>query len=160
MSQVANVNTTTGQVEEFVEDYAPVDVAPPKTLLSTIDPADFDDAVFVIQTVDDATPISEHLDKIIELKDVIAQRVPINKKDAAGNIVGVDSTILVILVGSDGKSYRALSPNLYRSVSALIENLGSPSTWPHPLNVKVVQGRSGDRIFYNLRIVNPAAKTK
>ena len=120
-------------------------------LFTTIKGEDFSAKLALNNAIADAEPIDKHLDKWINLKDIVIQDVEFTDEDEATGEVTTTAGIMVVLVDDQGKAYRAFSNGVFRDLQRLLNILGDPNTWPDPVSVKVVQTVSGKNRFYNLR---------
>ena len=120
-------------------------------LFTTIQGEDFSAKLALNNAIADAEPIDKHLDKWINLKDIVIQDVEFTDEDESTGEVTTTPGIMVVLVDDKGKAYRAFSNGVFRDLQRLLNILGDPNTWPDPVSVKVVQTVSGKNRFYNLR---------
>ena len=120
-------------------------------LFTTIQGDDFSAKLALNNAIADAEPIDKHLDKWINLKDIVIQDVEFTDEDESTGEVTTTPGIMVVLVDDQGKAYRAFSNGVFRDLQRLLNILGDPNTWPDPVSVKVVQTVSGKNRFYNLR---------
>ena len=120
-------------------------------LFTTIKGEDFSAKLALNNAIADAEPIDKHLDKWINLKDIVIQDVEFTDEDESTGEVTTTAGIMVVLVDGQGKAYRAFSNGVFRDLQRLLNILGDPNTWPDPVSVKVVQTVSGKNRFYNLR---------
>ena len=120
-------------------------------LFTTIKGEDFSAKLALNNAIADAEPIDKHLDKWINLKDIVIQDVEFTDEDESTGEVTTTAGIMVVLVDDQGKAYRAFSTGVFRDLQRLLNILGDPNTWPDPVSVKVVQTVSGKNRFYNLR---------
>ena len=120
-------------------------------LFTTIKGEDFSAKLALNNAIADAEPIDKHLDKWINLKDIVIQDVEFTDEDESTGETTTTQGIMVVLVDDQGKTYRAFSNGVFRDLQRLLNILGDPNTWPDPVSVKVVQTVSGKNRFYNLR---------
>ena len=120
-------------------------------LFTTIQGEDFSAKLALNNAIADAEPIDKHLDKWINLKDIVIQDVEFTDEDESTGEMTTTQGIMVVLVDDQGKAYRAFSNGVFRDLQRLLNILGDPNTWPDPVSVKVVQTVSGKNRFYNLR---------
>ena len=120
-------------------------------LFTTIRGEDFSAKLALNNAIADAEPIDKHLDKWINLKDIVIQDVEFTDEDESTGEITTTQGIMVVLVDDQGKAYRAFSNGVFRDLQRLLNILGDPNTWPDPVSVKVVQTVSGKNRFYNLR---------
>lgn len=120
-------------------------------LFTTIKGEDFSAKLALNNAIADAEPIDKHLDKWINLKDIVIQDVEFTDEDESTGEITTTQGIMVVLVDDQGKAYRAFSNGVFRDLQRLLNILGDPNTWPDPVSVKVVQTVSGKNRFYNLR---------
>jgi len=100
--------------------------------------------IAILEAVTNAEPIADHLDEIIQLKDVVVQATEIGQEDGSER-----DALRIILIDSEGKSYAAVSDGLFKAMQNMFAILGNPNTWTEPLPVKVVEvrGRRGFKFF-------------
>ena len=120
-------------------------------LFTTIKGENFSAKLALNNAIADAEPIDKHLDKWINLKDIVIQDVEFTDEDESTGETTTTQGIMVVLVDDQGKAYRAFSNGVFRDLQRLLNILGDPNTWPDPVSVKVVQTVSGKNRFYNLR---------
>ena len=120
-------------------------------LFTTIKGENFSAKLALNNAIADAEPIDKHLDKWINLKDIVIQDVEFTDEDESTGAVTTTQGIMVVLIDDQGKAYRAFSNGVFRDLQRLLNILGDPNTWPDPVSVKVVQTVSGKNRFYNLR---------
>ena len=120
-------------------------------LFTTINCEDFSAKLALNNAIADAEPIDKHLDKWINLNDIVIQDVEFTDEDESTGEVTTPQGIMVVLVDDQGRAYRAFSKGVFRDLQRLLNILGYPNTWPEPVSVKVVQTVSGKNRFYNLR---------
>jgi len=95
----------------------------------------------IYKAVSAAVPLSDHLGKTIQLKDVIVQPVQ-SENEQTGE---VEDYLRTTLIDADGTAYSAGSSGVASSLRNMFDVLGEPGTWPEPLPIKVVEkkGRKG-----------------
>lgn len=90
--------------------------------------------------------ISDCINKIIELKDILVEWVEMT--DQNGEIVEQPRCVLF---DADGHTYAAVSRGLFNSLHRLCLVFGMP-TWAEPIPVEVKQVQNGERRFYTLEV--------
>ena len=90
--------------------------------------------------------ISDCINKIIELKDILVEWVEM--ADQNGEIVEQPRCVLF---DADGHTYAAVSRGLFNSLHRLCLVFGTP-TWEEPIPVEVKQVQNGERRFYTLEV--------
>lgn len=92
--------------------------------------------------------ISDHVNQVIVMQDVIVQQVPIRRRDAAGRETGeVVTAPRVTIVDVEGHTYSCVSVGVYNALLNLSSIFGAPS-WPEGLPVVVRQiNRGSNRIL-------------
>lgn len=116
--------------------------------LSTIAANTFEERVAVLNIMGASEPISENLNKVIQLTNVIVQ--PVEMADQETGVFG--EVPRVTIVDKDGKSFHGTSGPLYRALTDIMFIMGHPSEWATPLPVKVTKGGSGTRQFFDLKV--------
>ena len=101
------------------------------------------------QATNDAEPLSDNLNKTIQLVDIVAVPADVIDDD------GVESEVLrLILLTKDGKRYSAISNGLYSSLQNIMAIFGPPALWDAPLSIKVVEEKSRrGRKFFTAKLV-------
>lgn len=100
--------------------------------------------------MNDAEPVADHLNETFGLVHIVAQAIEITDTDTGV----ISPAVRTTLVTADGKSFAAVSDQLYRSVQGILNILGQPSEWTEPVNVQVVEKRSKiGRRFYSISLV-------
>jgi len=117
-------------------------------VFSTITGTDFASRVKVINALTAATPVAGHLNKVIELKDVVIQSVTMPDQ-STGELSEVPR---VTLIAEDGTAFSAMSGPLYKDLKNVFAILGMPHEWPSAVPVKVTQGGEGVRKYFTLTV--------
>lgn len=148
-------------MSENTNEIAVIDVAPANLgqeisqlgagqmdMFSTIKADDFAGKLATLKAVSDSAPISENLNKVIKVRNLIIQ-----KADMADEKTGeVKAQPRVILVDEDGKAFHAISNPLYRDVKNILMLLGHPETWEAAVPVKVSKAGSGTSQYFTLKL--------
>lgn len=118
-----------------------------KVIFSSIKTESFDDKLKVLKMTN--TPdfrIKDFVNLQITIKDIFIESVSVRQedKDENGN-VKFETCPRVIIIDEKGKSYVAVSFGVFSAIKRLIEMLGSPDTWEHPIVVNVKQITKGER---------------
>lgn len=92
--------------------------------------------------------ISDHVNQVIVMQDVIIQQVQISRRDASGHETGeVVTAPRVTIVDVEGHTYSCVSVGIYNALCNLKSIFGAPS-WPDGLPVVVRQiNRGSNRIL-------------
>lgn len=92
--------------------------------------------------------ISDHVNQVIVMQDVIVQQVQVSRRDAAGRETGeVVTAPRVTIVDVEGHTYSCVSVGIYNALRNLCSIFGAPS-WPDGLPVVVRQiNRGSNRIL-------------
>jgi hypothetical protein len=110
---------------------------------SSIKGTDFETRKAIYTAVTNAESISDHLDEVINLKDIIVQ--PVTTEDDKGV---VESYLRTVLIDDQGKAFATGSEGVITSLNTLFKTVGEPSDWKgQALPIKVVEekGRKGYR---------------
>lgn len=145
MSDVSNEIVPTGQSSSVAG--AVQSLADGKqTVFSTIQGDDFASKMKVLTATTASLPLSENLNKPIDLVDVVVQVIEM-ADEQTGELGDVPRTILI---AADGKAYHAISRGVFRAVENILGILGSPNTWENPVKVKVLQEGTGNRKYFTI----------
>lgn len=111
-------------------------------IFSTVTATDFNSRKRVINAMSSSEPVADHLNKKLEVTDVIVQAIEM-ENEQTGKLQTVPR---IVLLTADGKAYHAISDGLYRSVQNMLVVLGHPNTWPEPVGVTVSKekGKAGN----------------
>lgn len=116
------------------------------TVFSTIEGDDFASKLAVLNATTGSLPLSENLNKPIELVNVVVQVIEM-ADEQTGEVGEVPRTILI---AKDGTAYHAISKGVFRAVENILGILGKPSTWSGPVKVKVLQEGTGNRKYFTI----------
>lgn len=122
--------------------------------LSTIVANTFEERVNILNLMGGSTPVSENLNKVLQLENIIVQ--PVEMADQETGVFG--EVPRVTMITTDGKSYHATSGPLYRALMDILFIMGHPSEWATPLPVKITKGGSGTRQFFDLKVAPLGSK--
>lgn len=122
--------------------------------LSTVKVESFEDRVNVLNILGASEPVSESLNKVIQLVDVIVQPAEMVNEET-GEFGEVPR---ITLIDKDGKSFRATSGPLHSSLLDILFIMGHPNEWAMPLPVKVVKQGSGTRKYFVLQVAPLGSK--
>lgn len=109
---------------------------------------DFGSRVGIVNAMTNATPVAEHLDKVINLKDVVIQSVAL-VNERTGELQDVPR---ITLIDTDGRAFSATSDVIYKDLKNFFAILGEPNNWPAPLPVKVTKEKAKVGSFFTLSI--------
>ena len=89
--------------------------------------------------------ISDYLNEVIEVVDIIAGDVLITNKETGE----VDEATRTVLILADGSAVAATSSVLFSRLMQIVSIFGNTNTWPEPLKIKVRQQNlaNGRRIY-------------
>lgn len=121
---------------------------------STVVANSFEEKVNVLNILGASEPLSENLNKIIQLVDVIVQAAE-HVNEETGEFGEVPR---ITLIDDKGKSYRATSGPLHSSLLDIMFIMGKPSDWSMPLPVKAVKQGSGTRKYFVLQVAPLGSK--
>lgn len=104
--------------------------------------------------------VGDFINKTIKLKDVLAEVITMDEKDADDQPVIDPETgeakrtqaIRVVLFDDKGESYQAVSTGIYNAVKKLMMIYGAP-TWEDPITVEVKQVSLGKNQMLTLNVV-------
>lgn len=115
---------------------------------SSIEGDDFETKLTVLEAMTDSVPLSENLNKVIEVTNIIVQQV-----DMLDERTGeMKAQPRVILIDTKGIAYHGISAPLFRDVENWLGMLGKPSTWAGPLPVKITKAGSGNSQYFKASI--------
>ena len=125
-------------------------------LVTTIQGDDVETKFALVELVENAKPIGEHVGETINLVDVVVERAEFTN-DTTGEIV---FGARVTLIDADGSSYVASSKGVLNSVQRLLSLAGYPSTWGKPRPLKVVQRGKAPKAYYTFEYVKAPVGAK
>lgn len=105
---------------------------------SSITATDLESRKLFYTAISDAKPLSDNLNKVINLKDVIVQ--PVSSEDEKTGVV--EDYLRSVLIDADGTAYAASSTGVKSSLDNLFLVFGTPDTWDAPLAIKVTEKKS------------------
>lgn len=105
---------------------------------SSITSTDMDSLKVIYSAISDAKPLADHLDKVINLANVIVQ--PVQAEDEKTG--EVEEYLRSVLIDDKGVAYSASSTGIKSSLENLFRVFGTPDTWAAPLAVKVTKKKS------------------
>lgn len=111
---------------------------PDAAFFSSIKTDTFAGRINVGKALSNSQPIADNLGVEIALKDFVVQSVQIEDEKTGE----VNEAPRVTLVDADGNAFHGTSVGLLSAVRNLIAQIGEPSTWDEPVNVKIVEERS------------------
>lgn len=118
-----------------------------QTVFSTLQGNDFDTKMQLLEAVTNSEPLSENLNKRIDLVNVVIQAVEMTD-EATGEIREVPR---VILIDDKGTAFHAISQPIFRAVETILGITGQPGTWPHALPIKVVKEGKAPRAYFTIK---------
>lgn len=121
-------------------------------IVSVVPLETWDDKLEMIAALSSSKPMDDHIDKPIQLVNVVYQPAQSVEIDETGQ-QHISNYVLTTLIDADGTAFRSGSTTVFNDSRRIIGILGSPLDWPAPLPVKVVQGRNGKNVFHTLVVV-------
>jgi len=117
-------------------------------VFSTVKGADYQSRLKTLAALSGATPVADHIDKQINLRDVVIQQISM-VNERTGELQEVPR---ITLLDDNGSSYHAISDVVYKDLKNVFAILGMPSTWPAPLPtfVEKRKGKAGN--FFTLTV--------
>lgn len=115
---------------------------------SSIEGDDFETKLVVLEALTDSVPLSENLNKVIMVQNVIVQMVEMLDTNSGE----MKPQPRVVLIDEDGKAFHGISQPLFRDVEQWLGTLGKPSTWKGSLPVKVTKAGSGNSQYFKASI--------
>lgn len=79
--------------------------------------------------------VKDMINQIIELKDIYYESTEYKDEETGEMKEGRR----IVLICADGTSYSTAAIGVFNSLKKIFMVLGSPSTWEHPVKVKIVQ---------------------
>lgn len=117
-------------------------------VVSSFTGEDFATKLEVLSAINNSKPLSEHLGKKIQVRNIVIQAVDMQDETTKQMV----SQPRVIFIEEDGTAYHAISGVLYRDVEDWYGLLGHPSQWPGALPVVVKQEGTGNRKFFTAKL--------
>lgn len=117
-------------------------------MFSSIKADTFEGKLANLAAVSGSAPISENLNKIIKLRNLVIQKVEMPDEETGE----IKAQPRVILVDEAGKAYHGISNPLYRDVKNILMLVGHPDTWESAVPVKIMQEGSGTRKYFTLKL--------
>lgn len=110
-------------------------------IYSSIQGDSIEDRLAVYTAISNAEKLADHVNEVINVKDVILQPVEMLDRET-GEMRGAVRTILI---ADDGQAYAATSSGIETSMKSILTIVGEPTTWEHPIAFKPVrkQGNNG-----------------
>lgn len=105
---------------------------------SSIKGDDMDAKLAVASAMSNAEPLSENLNKALNIENVIIQEVELNNE----NTGKIESAPRITLVDASGKAYSATSVGIFSSVKQLLAVVGEPETWSKPVAMFAVEQKA------------------
>lgn len=104
--------------------------------------------------------VGDYINKVIEVKDVLAEVIEMDEKDendapvidAETGEVKRTQAIRVVLFDANGESYQAVSTGIYNAIKKLMMVYGAP-TWDEPIKCEVKQISLGKNQMLTLNVV-------
>lgn len=103
--------------------------------------------------------VGDYINKIINVRDVLAEQVLLTKQDADGNDVldengnpVMEYAPRVVLIDTDGHSYQAVSTGIFNALRKAIAIFGAP-TWDEglPCLIKQVKVGRGSMLTFDVQ---------
>lgn len=116
-------------------------------MYSSIQGTDFASKLRVVNAISDSKPISENLNKKIELTNIVVQPIEMQNEETKQ----MEWVPRIILLDKDDNAFHAISGGIFKSVQNILGILGEPSTWAAPVPVKVVQEGQGNRKYFTIK---------
>lgn len=146
------VNTSTGELVPAVRAQSAAELYNAGTALFKTFEAkpgeEFQDAVKVFGALNNAEPIADHLNEVINLRHIVATNVVITDR-ITGQPVELTR---IVLVDDEGNSFAAISNGLYRSVQNILGSFPPVHTWPAPLPIKIVSKRAARGNYFTAQL--------
>ena len=117
-------------------------------VFSTVKGVDHKSRLTTLTALKSATPVADHLGKIINLQNVVIQQITM-ANERTGELQDVPR---ITLLDADGKAYHAISDVVYKDLKDVFAILGMPHTWPAPLPVVVNKTKGKVGSFFSLSI--------
>jgi hypothetical protein len=119
-------------------------------IFSTITGTDMESKKSILNALTNATPVSESLGTVINLRNIIVQAVTVNDA-ATGSPV---DAVRIVLIDENGSSYACVSDGVMNSLRDIFAIMGDPSTWSEalPVAVKEAKGSVAGRKYFTLVI--------
>lgn len=103
--------------------------------------------------------VGDYINKVIKVKDVLAEQVMLTKQDEDGNDVldangdpVMECAPRVVLIDTDGESYQAVSTGIFNALRKAIAIFGAP-TWEDglPCLIKQVKVGRGSMLTFDVQ---------
>lgn len=120
----------------------------------TVSANTFEEKVNVLNILSASEPVADHLNKVIQLVDVIIQPADMTNEETGEN----QQVPRVTLIDDKGKSYRATSAPFQDAVLDILFIMGHPNEWSMPLPVKAVKEGAGTRKYFILQVAPLGSK--
>lgn len=110
-------------------------------IYSSIQGDSTDERLAVYTAISNAEKLADHVNEIIEVKDVILQPVEMIDKETGE----YRAAVRTILIDVDGNAFAATSSGIETSMKSILSIVGEPTQWEHPIRFKPVrkQGNNG-----------------
>lgn len=118
------------------------------SVFSTIQGTDFKSKVAVVNAIQNATPVADHLGKPIALANVVVQPIEM-VNERSGELQTVPR---VTLIDAAGKAYHCISDVVYKDLKTIFGVIGHPSTWPAPLDVVINKEKGKVGSYFTLSL--------
>jgi len=103
--------------------------------------------------------LKDHVNEVINVKDVIVEMVTLEKKNQDGTpVVDDDGEIMtteaprIILIDDTGKSFTCTSVGVFSALKRIFNIFGFPNEWEKPLKMRPKLINKKDRSMLNLEI--------
>ena len=140
---------------EIVETIASTDVVESGrnqagAIRSSIDMSTKEGKLAVLNAVQSAEPLEEHLNEEFSLKNIVMQAVQV-VASTTGELVDATRTILVT---ESGDAYTTVSDTVAKDIVTIMSIMGNADDWGGALTVKVEAVKGNRGRFYKLITVN------
>ena len=140
---------------EIVETIASTDIVESGrnqagAIRSSIDMSTKEGKLDVLNAVQSAEPLEEHLNEEFALKNIVMQAVQV-VASTTGELVDATRTILVT---EGGDAYTTVSDTVAKDIVTIMSIMGNPEDWGGALTVKVEAVKGNRGRFYKLITVN------
>ena len=107
-------------------------------VVSSVDTKTPEGKLRLFGALQDSEKIDEHLNEVINLKDVVFQSAQVTDEDTGE----VSDVVRTILIDDKGRAFSATSGPLVSSLKTMFSILGDPTSWESPIAIKVSEKKS------------------
>lgn len=97
--------------------------------------------------------IADHINEVIEVKDVFLETVTVAKKDEETGEEIQQMLPRTVLINNKGEGYTCTSFGIYSALKKLFSLIGEPSTWAAPVKIRIKQVSKNDRKSLTFELV-------